>query len=296
MDHSNTRPAVLAGTWYPADPDPLARQVDQYLAAADPAQLTAGQPFLALSPHAGYSYSGPTAGKLFGLLREHRPGTVILLAPNHRLAIDSIALAEWDAFETPLGQIPVAVEAVRTLSQYSPFAINNAAHQQEHAVEILLPFLQRTWPDDPPVKVLPMLVPHLSADRVVQAGHQLARLRDTLEGPVLTLVSSDFTHYGAPFGYMPFTRNIPQSLEKLDSGAILKILAGKADPLLNYGAETGITMCGLPAAAVALSAGLPEGYEAGLIDYTRSGDQEGDYSHSVSYASILFTSGQEVPA
>ena len=44
-------------------------------------------------------------------------------------------------------------------------------------------------------------------------------------------------------------------------------------------------MCGLEAAALALGCGLPAGYEGALIDYSRSGDRDGDYSLSVSYAS-----------
>ena len=70
-------------------------------------------------------------------------------------------------------------------------------------------------------------------------------------------------------------------------------LAEMERDLLDYEQETGITMCGLAAAAVALQSGLPRGYEAGLVDYARSGDRDRDYSHSVSYASILITSGQD---
>jgi AmmeMemoRadiSam system protein B len=289
----NVRPSTLSGSWYPADPRTLAREVDAFLAAADPRQLTRGRALLVVAPHAGYTYSGPTAGRLFGLLRGQRPRTVFILAPNHRLAVDSIALSSADAFATPLGLVNLDPDAAARLAEHPGFQINDQAHAQEHAVEILLPFLQRLWPEPDTPRVVPMLVPHLGKKAVEQAAHTLRQLRDGLPGDTLLLVSSDFTHYGSAFGFRPFVKDIPGSLETLDSGAILRILGGDAGSLLDYGRETGITMCGLPAAAVALGCGLPEGYEAGLVDYTRSGDSNGDYSHSVSYASILITSGRE---
>ena len=288
------RPPVLAGSWYPSDPHTLASQVDDFLAEADPQQMTSGRALLAVSPHAGYTYSGATAGKLFGLLKDQPPPrTVILLAPNHRLAIDQIALSSAQAFATPLGQVELDTASAELLAAHPGFIISDRAHQQEHAVEILLPFLQRTWPAPGTPALVPMLVPHLSPEKIQTASLALKKLRADLPGETLLLVSSDFTHYGAAFGFQPFTHDIPQSLETLDSGAILRILAGDPQGLLDYGRQSEITMCGLPAAAVALGCGLPEGYEAGLLGYSRSGDRDNDYNHSVSYASILITSGQE---
>jgi len=289
----NVRQPVLSGSWYPADPQTLASTVDEYLAGADPDRRTRGQALLIVAPHAGYTYSGPTAGRLFGLLRDDTPDRVFLLAPNHQHPLDRIALTGADAFATPLGRVAVDTAATARLAAAPGFAVNDQAHAREHAVEILLPFLQRTWPGSRAPAVVPMLVPRLDRAAILRAGQEVADLRSSLAGDTLLLVSSDFTHYGPAFGFLPFTEDIPRSLENLDSGAILRILAGDPEALLDYGEESGITMCGLPAAAVALAAGLPEGYEAGLVDYSRSGDRDGDYSTSVSYASILMTSGQE---
>jgi len=50
-------------------------------------------------------------------------------------------------------------------------------------------------------------------------------------------------------------------------------------------------MCGLEACAMALTCGLPPGYEAALLDYRRSADLNGDFSRSVSYAAILICAG-----
>jgi hypothetical protein len=166
------------------------------------------------------------------------------------------------------------------------FSVQDAAHDPEHAVEIQLPFLQRSWPGAVPA-IVPLLVPAGARDRT-QAAAALAELRDER---TLLLVSTDFTHFGSAYGFTPFADDIPASLERLDSGAIVRIMGADADGLRAYGRRTGITMCGLEAAALALDCGLPPGYEGALLDYRRSGDRDRDYSLSVSYAAILLSSG-----
>lgn len=253
------RPAALAGSWYPGSRDALIREVDRYLGSADPAGRPAGRPLLAVVPHAGYRYSGESAGRLYGLLAGPAPDTVIVLAPNHRTRLDRAALSGARAFATPLGEVPVAYRAVQQLAACPAFVIDDRAHEDEHAVEIQLPFLQRLWPADTPADtpaIVPLLVPHLDPSQRSAAAAALGELihsSGTEFGNTLLLVSSDFTHYGAAYGYVPFTDDIPASLERLDAGAILKILAADADGLLAYGQDTGLTMCGLEAAALALA-------------------------------------------
>ncbi len=286
------RQPVLSGSWYPSAPEELAAVADDFLAAADPAARPAGRPLVAVVPHAGYVYSGATAGRLFGLLRQSPPERLILMAPNHRTALDRIALTGVAAFATPLGTIPIDQAAVRHLAENQAFEINEGAHAAEHAVEIQLPLIQRTWPEAPP-RIVPMLVPALTEQQRRQAATALAELENE---NTLVVVSTDFTHYGASYGYVPFTTNLPAALEKLDTGAILKILSADPAGLLDYRRETGITMCGLEAASLALQQKLPAGYEGALIHYSRSGDRDGDYSLSVSYASILLCTGDRSPS
>ena len=284
---SAIRSPILSGTWYAGDPDRLRDEVDGFLAAATPADRPRGRPLIAVVPHAGYRYSGPTAGRLFGLLRDTPFRRVIILAPNHRVPLRRLALSGAAGYATPLGRVAVDVDATARLAQDPAFQIDDSAHAEEHAIEIQLPLLQRTWPDAVPA-IVPVLVPVLDPATAHGAAAALANL---LDADTLLLVSTDLTHYGRSFGYVPFTTDVPAALERLDSGAILKVLAGDAAGLRAYGRETGITMCGLEAAAVALDCGLPTGYEAALLDYSRSGDRDRDYSVSVSYAAVLLCSG-----
>jgi len=284
---SRTRNPVLSGTWYPDEPQTLAAAVDRYLAGAQPDQMPAGRPLVAVVPHAGYQYSGATAGQLYGLLRDDIPGRVFILSPNHRTPLHRIALSSASSFATPLGLMPTNDAATIRLADHPLFSIDDQAHAEEHAIEIQLPFLQRIWPDNTP-DIVPLLVPAMDG----AAGREAARaLRPLLDNDSLLLVSTDFTHYGASYGYLPFTSDIPAELEKLDAGAILNILAADGAGLREYGHRTGITMCGLSATALALDCGLPAGYEGSLLHYARSGDRDGNYESSVSYAAVLLSSG-----
>jgi AmmeMemoRadiSam system protein B len=291
-----SRPATLAGAWYPAEPAELARLVDSYLATglqadAHAMALPAGRPLIGLAPHAGFLYSGPVAGRLFSALRGSPIRRLMILAPNHRTRLNRPALSGAGAFATPLGLVPVDTAAVARLAASGAFVVDDRAHRDEHAVEIQLPLVQRCWPERCPA-IIPVLVPHLDEGSRAAAATALAAERDT---GTFVLVSTDLTHYGAAYGYVPFTDDVPAALERLDSGALLRVLAGDGQALLEYGRRTGITMCGLEAAALALACGLPGGFESALLGYARSGDRDGDTTMSVSYAAALLCSGPQTP-
>ena len=276
------RPSILAGTWYPGDPQRLRKQVEEFLADVDDVAAPTGTPVIALAPHAGYEYSGAVAGKLFGLLQGREFAAVFILAPNHRAPVQRPVVSSMSAFATPLGEVPVATDVVADLVASGAFVVNDRAHAFEHAVEIQLPFLQCALPAGTPI--VPILVPHLTDQQRSEAARILEHWRD---GRHLFLVSSDLTHYGREYGFVPFTEEVPAKLEELDTGALLRFLAHDASGLLDYGHDTGITMCGLPAAALVLSGTQPENHEAALIAYARSADREGDFTLSVSYAAAL---------
>lgn len=279
------RPCVLAGSWYPENPRRLRDQVASFLAGAAPGRLPPGAPVIGLVPHAGYQYSGAVAGHFYGALAGHEFAAVFILAPCHRAAPPRPALSSQQAFATPLGEVPLALDIVSRLAQTGAFAFDDRAHAGEHAVEIQLPFLQCALPAGTPI--VPILYPRLDAFRRRAAARALDPWRD---GRHLFLVSSDLTHYGADYGYVPFTTEIDERLTELDNGAIKKFLARDAAGLLAYAETTGITMCGLEAAAAALEGAMPGTAQAALLAYARSGAMTGDLDLSVSYAAAVICS------
>ena len=164
--------------------------MDRYLAAADTLPVSdrpAGRALLAVVPHAGYLYSGESAGRLYGLLERRAPKRVFILAPNHRTPLHAAALPEADAFATPLGEVPVDAAAVERLAAAPAFCVDERAHAAEHAIEIQLPFLQRLWPDQR-FAIVPILVPHLDERSRTEAARALAAV---CGGDSLVVISSD---------------------------------------------------------------------------------------------------------
>ena len=281
-------PAV-AGTWYPADGRALERQLDGFFrdAAADTADEDAPAAKVAalIAPHAGFVYSGLVAAKGFAQLGDDAFERVILLGPSHYAAFDGAIVTDASVYRTPLGEVPIDTEASDTLQGRDGFRLENGPFRPEHCLEAEIPFLQLRL--RPGWRVLPVLVGRLGAS--VRAGSLAAGLRPLLGPDTLVVVSSDFTHYGPRFQYVPFEDDIPRKLEKLDLGAVEHILAWDAAGFEEYVSRTGATICGSNPIRLLLDL-VPDGLAGRLAAYDTSGRITGDWGHSVSYASLVFRS------
>jgi len=272
--------SALAGSWYPADPEVLKKMLKEFFNSA---QVSPRSDVIALIlPHAGYSYSGRTACAAIKTIARHYE-RIIVIGPSHSVRMEDIfSVPRMTHYETPLGQIPLDVEFIDRLLEYPEFQNVPNAHQREHSVQIELPLLQFV---DSGFKLVPIVAGSCSLETVERAA---AILKSMVDEDTLVVASSDFVHYGASYGYVPFTENIPEQIKKLDTGALKLIEALDAAGFLEYREKTGATICGYIPIAVLLSM-LDESAKAELIDYTTSGQLEGDYSRSVSYLSIVFS-------
>jgi hypothetical protein len=281
------RESALAGTWYAADPGHLQSQVDGFLA---PAQVRAldGRVRALIAPHAGYSYSGPAAGELFSLVKGQSYRRVLVLAPSHHGRFHGLSIAEADAYRTPLGEVPIDLEAVQALRASPLVGTQASAHVREHSIEIELPLLQRALA--PGWRLVPVLVGRLGPEDYQAAADLLRPLAD--DG-TLVVVSSDFTHYGQRFGYFPFPpdQQVQGRIQALDDGAIDRILAKDADGFLAYQGDTGITICGFRPIGILLRM-LGPGSEVHRVVYATSGALTGDWGSSVSYVGLALTDPQ----
>jgi len=182
-----TRPAAVAGLFYASDPDRLRKQVSDLL--ADVAASTKVMPKALIAPHAGYAYSGRVAAAAFATLRDNAQTIkrVVLIGPAHYVRVRGIAAPTVDAFETPLGRVPVDVGAVSKIADLQLVIRANAPHASEHALEVELPFLQTVLPS---FQVVPLVVGDAAPQDVAHVLRQLWRGRETL-----IVVSSDLSHY-----------------------------------------------------------------------------------------------------
>ena len=276
--------STLAGSWYDADPARLRTELEGYLAAAkgdaDPAI------FAVVVPHAGYAYSGPCAAAgLKALAARKDLERVVVIGFSHRVHLPNRASlpATETHYRSPLGETPLDVAAIAALMKNPLFVDRPDTRAGENSVELQLPLLQvalsgRDW------KLVPVTLGQLDDD---VRGQVAAALGELLDGKTALVVSSDFTHYGPNFGYVPFRTNVEANLRELDGGAIQKIVAGDADGFAAYCEKTGATICGQDSIGVLLRM-LPEKFTARQIAYDTSGRGTGDWRNSVSYASIGF--------
>jgi AmmeMemoRadiSam system protein B/AmmeMemoRadiSam system protein A len=271
----------VAGSWYTENPEHLAREIDAYLESAMPEAM--GKPMALILPHAGYHYSGMVAAHGIKLLKGKSYGRVIVLGPSHRVPmLDTVSIPDVSHIETPLGLIEIDRDLVTALWGNDRFQSYPEAHQSEHSVQIELPFLQRALGE---FKLVPIVCGELS----VAGAESIAQsLLEYIDADTLVVVSTDFTHYGHNFDYVPFTEDIPANLKSLDLGAFQLIEQKKLGDFLRYIDNTGATICGRSPIAVLLAM-LPEPARVRLLKYETSGDLTGDWTHCVSYISAAVT-------
>jgi len=273
------QPAV-AGTWYPAKPDDLASLVDDLLSGPDPAPVQPGARAL-VAPHAGFEYSGRVAGLGFRCLPPET-NRVLLVGPSHHARFDGATVPEASAYRTPLGDVPVDVDAVDRIAGSPAVRRDDRPFRPEHSLEAELPFLQRHL--RPGWGLVPVLIGTVEIPALRRVSQALAPVFD--EG-TLAVISSDFTHYGTRFGYVPFVDRVEERIRSLDQAAIARMVAIDKDGFRRHVEETGATICGRAAIEVLLQL-LDTRCSGRLVAYDTSGRLTGDFRHSVSYAAILF--------
>jgi len=260
----NVRPAAVAGSFYPGDPDRLARDVDALLhAVAVPSGSAA--PKALIVPHAGYVYSGPVAATAYAQIRPaaERIRRVVLLGPAHFVSVRGLALPDAQSVETPLGRIevdPAMTEAARTLAAVR---ISAEAHAEEHSLEVQLPFLQRLLGN---FRVVALAIGGAKPEEVASAIEALWGGEETL-----VVISSDLSHY------LPYDEAV-----QVDRGTARRI-AELGPELLSHEDACGAT----PINGMLLVARRRK-LRPKLLDLRNSGDTAGGRDRVVGYGSFAF--------
>jgi len=273
--------SALAGTWYSADGVTLRKEIEGYL---DQVKQDRMPDVMALIlPHAGYRYSGSVAAYGVHHVRQGHYKRVVIIGPTHRYPIqNAVSVPDVTHYKTPLGEAPIDLDFVARLREF-PFVISHPeAHLEEHSVQIELPLIQVALND---FKIVPIVCGQLSTESAREIG---AALRSLVDEETLVVASTDFTHYGDRFGYVPFREDVPDSLRRLDLGAYALIEQKNVDGFATYVSSTGATICGRNPISLLLAM-LPDDAKAHLLKYDTSGRITGDFNNSVSYLAAAFT-------
>jgi AmmeMemoRadiSam system protein B len=270
------RPSALAGTWYEGNPKALARAVDQYLDRAENPELP-GDVVAIIAPHAGHIYSGPVAGYAFAAVRGATPDLVAVLSPMHQAYYEPLLTTAHTAYSTPLGLIPLDEEAVTALDarlkEILGYGLTRVANDQEHSLEIELPFLQRTLAGD--FKLLPVMVRAQSPKTSKKLGKALA---ETLRGKnALLVASTDLSHFYTQEEALVFDTEM---LRRIESFSPEEVFCAEE--------EAKGFACGLGALTAVLWAAKELGADSvKVLRHATSGDVTGDYNRVVGYGAAV---------
>ena len=279
-----TLDSTIAGSWYPGTEREIRALCEKWEAAAatGAAASPAETPNVLLLPHAGWAYSGETAWTAVRAVRGAKFRRVVVLAPSHRARIENRLVApESDEVSTPLGKIRVDRDWIDRLALVAPVARNDRVHAAEHSTQIEYPLLQLALGDG--FSVVPLVIGGFGRDQMGMCCRALARLMDA---ETLLVLSSDFTHYGDDFAYMPYGRgggeDVRQRVSAADDAAFGFIAKGDADGFADFVSRTGATICGHVPIELALRA-FPSGTSIVRRKYATSSDDGGGYSRFVCY-------------
>ena len=262
------RPPVVAGTYYPGDKPGLSTMIDSFLDIS----VSPATPLGLIVPHAGYSYSGGVAGYAYKTIQGQKYKTIILIGPSHQVYFHGFALDEHEAWETPLGQAAVNTKLVSEFKkQDNLFTYNSSVFDQEHCLEVQVPFLQKTLNN---FTIVPIILGQQTLESCKRLGNILYELTKDKKD-VLIIISSDLSHY----------HTYDQAC-KLDKNAIVDIEHGDAETFFNNIQTETYEACGAFGITSMLFTAQRYGANIKLLKYANSGDVTGDKTAVVGYASL----------
>lgn len=254
--------------FYPAEADKLINMIDSMLSRATTLKKNIPSPKALIVPHAGYIYSGPVAANAYALLARERETIrrIVLLGPVHRAPVRGLALPEADTFATPLGNIALDTEGMRSILDLPQLVKSREAHELEHSLEVHLPFLQRSLGD---FRLIPLAVGDAAPNEV---GEVLDKLWGSSETRII--ISSDLSHY------LPYDMAINIDCETA------RAIVEQRWPIRHEQA------CGATPINGLLATAANHKLHACLLDLRNSGDTAGDKSQVVGYGAFALSTRQ----
>jgi AmmeMemoRadiSam system protein B len=274
------RPAV-AGSFYPGTSRKLQGMINEFLKDARSEEYEA---FGIVAPHAGYVFCGKTFAKVYKSV-ENIYESVVILGPNHYGKNGICTCA--GIWQTPLGNLKTDDEFLKELEKCE-IPDDPQAHLWEHSIEVQLPWIISTlgFKSIIPISVNPI---YFDVKEMKELGKILYEISQKLDKKLLVVASSDFTHYGMAYNYMPFRGSSSEILEKikqLDMKLIKAISDVAVERVIEIGSES--TACGYGCVAAMLEyAKLAGAKEAKLVDYRTSYEVSKTTDAIVAYAGIV---------
>jgi len=277
------REPVFAGQFYDSDPQELKERIEWCFrhpfgpgGMPEPSKERRPESLGFMVPHAGYVYSGPVAAHSYYIIaKEGMPETFILIGPNHTGLGASVAVWPDGQWRTPLGSVRVDEELAEGILKASRFAkADTAAHEQEHSLEVQLPFLQYMFGED--FRIVPIAMLYQTPETAKDLGNAIVKAIRELGRDTVIIASSDMTHYE------------PHELAvKKDELALEKITSLDPEGLYSTVIDKDISMCGVGPVMTLIYVAKELGYgKAEVLKHATSGDITGEKAWVVGYAAV----------
>jgi len=266
---NKVRKPVVAGIFYPAEKQKLQDEINLLLSLSK-SESKLPKVTGMISPHAGYIYSGRTASYAYNLLKDHNYKNVIILSPSHREYFPGISIYDGDAFETPLGTIPINNDfADRIINGSRAIFKSTKGHKEEHAIEVQLPFLQTVLKD---FNIIPVVLGDQGKSFVDELA---AKLSEVLDEDTLIVASSDLSHYHSKYEANQLDSIVEKRVADFDFDGLQNDLENKVCEACGGG----------PVVAMMKAAFRVNKRNSIILNRSDSGDTSGDNSEVVGYLS-----------
>lgn len=278
---ADVRPPAFAGQFYPAEPGQLKMAIEQFLIGS--AEAKGEKPVAILAPHAGYVYSGQIAADAYRQVMGCTYQTIVVIGVNHTTGnFEGISFGDYDAFRTPLGNVPVDSDAIAALlSECKDCSQSRQVHIREHSIEVQIPFIQVLFPK---ARIIPAVIHPPDFEMCLRFGRALGKVLKHRQA--LIVISSDLSHYPASNDAAKADRQTLDAIASLDMSRFASLMKKLNAPNLNTRA------CGEAAIIAGITAAKSLGAKRAYIArYANSGDTPaGDRSRAVGYGAVVLVS------
>jgi len=262
----------VSGQFYSSNPERLSLEIEKYLKQADVEPIDKHVDVI-IVPHAGYMYSGPVAAYGFKAASKNKYKTIVILAASHFVGFDGVSVWNEGAFKTPLGTVDVDEKfAKKLIDTNNKFYFEPKAFEQEHSLEVEIPFAQTVFDD---FKIVPVIFGQPNFQTVKDFALSLHKIIGDRDD-VLIVVSTDMSHYHDGKFAKNMDRRTLQAIEQFKTESLWKECRLRT-----------MELCGYVPVTVALLYAQEKGLnKIDVLQYADSGDVTGDKSAVVGYASI----------
>ncbi len=270
----------VAGQWYSAHEGALRSDIEELRKGR---MLIRRKDICAVVvPHAGYRFSGSIAVGVYQRVDWRQYDRVVVMGPSHYCALtNKISIPDATHFETPLGLINADISFINKLRKLPFVTSDQEAHVREHSDQIQLPLIQVCL--SPSLPVVCMICGQFDSKHILKAAEQL---RAVLDDKTLLVISSDFTHYGQSYGFVPFDKNVQKNIEILDNSIFELFMRKDVEGFIKKLNQTHATVCGRDPLSLLLAM-MPEDAKVERTGYETSGHVLHNDSNSVSYLGAL---------